>query len=229
MTDAIANSSDPLSRIVQDQAKGKPEPAPNIAELIRAEVSPPEPEDFNPAIHETDPVTGGPVLKKDGTLKRKRGRRQGQSNGPGAIDQAEGAGGVPEPAGPPISPAQAAAEAKLCASMVFGGAVSLLGEQWEPEPEERDQITDALREYIATTGGLGLPPWATVAIAFGAYAARRTPVGRLVGMAAPPEPEPTPEPAPGAADFAPAAAAVYAAAAPVQGKGMGSSPKPPVG
>lgn len=195
---APEGGADPLSRLVGEQAGGKPAPAPNVSALIAEEFNPTGPEQFDPSLHELNAETGGPVFNADGTMRRKRGRRPGQSYGrPGDGEAAGAGGGEPIDPAPPISPAAAIAEAKLAAAMTFGTLESLFGPEWEPETGERDQITEALADYIRTTGGFGLPPWATVALAFGSYAVRRTKIGRMVGLT-PPAAAPAPEGEPGA-------------------------------
>lgn len=177
-----APAIDPLGEVVAAQAGAGPAAAPNIAQLIADEHNPKPAELFDPSIHETDPATGGPAYNVDGSLRKKRGRRPGQkydSTG-GAADDPIAIETENEPK--PITAEQALAEAKLCSAMVFSACTSVGGDEWEPEPEERDGVQMALAEYIRTTGGIGLPPWAAVALAFGSYAARRTRVGEWLGL-----------------------------------------------
>lgn len=183
-----------MSRLVSSQASAKPAPAPNLPDLIRHELNPEPAEQFDPATHETDPATGGPIFNADGTMRRKRGRKPGQVYGRPGDELAGGGEPATEPA---ISPAAAMAEAKLFSAFTFSTCEGLFGPAWEPEPAERDQITEALAEYIRTVGGFGIPPWATVALAFGSYAARRTQIGRMIGLspaAIGPAPEGEPRP-----------------------------------
>jgi len=181
-----AHGIDPLADLVAAQAGAKPTAAPNIATIIQDELNPLPAEQFNPEIHETDPITKGPAYNSDGSLRRKRGRKPGQQygriGGSPLTDNGDGTAMDEPPQPAPMTAAQAKAEAKLASSMAFSTLQSLLGDEWEPDPDERDGVNDALAEYLRTSGGLGLPPWAGVALAFGSYAVRRTKVGEIFGL-----------------------------------------------
>lgn len=215
--ETIAPPADPLSALVDSQNEARPAAAPNLDQLIADELRPPAAEQFDPAFHETDPTTGGPVWTADHKLKRKRGRKPGQvyagnAAAGGELPEGELAG----PPAPPMTRAAAMAEAKLLAGMGFGTFISVKGPAWEPEPEENDAITEALAEYIFVTGGIGLPAWAGVALAFGSYALRRMKVGQMIGLAAPePAAPPVGEPDNSNSQFS-------------IGRGTSNSAKPPV-
>lgn len=181
-----AHAIDPLDDLVAAQASAKPTAAPNIESIIRDEFNPLPAEQFNPAIHETDPITGGPAYNRDQSLKRKRGRKPGQQysggNGSPLTDNGDGTAMDEPPASAPMTAAQATAEARLASAMAFSTLQSLLGDEWSPDDDERDSVNGALAEYLRTSGGLGLPPWAGVALAFGSYAVRRTKVGEMFGL-----------------------------------------------
>lgn len=178
-----AHAIDPLDDLVAAQASAKPTAAPNIESIIRDEFNPLPGEQFDKAIHETDPITNGPAYNRDGTLRRKRGRRPGQRyDGSELTDNGDGTSMDEPPTPRPMTTAQAEAEAKLASSMAFSSLQSLLGDEWEPDDDERGSVNAALAEYLRTSGGLGLPPWAGVALAFGSYAVRRTKVGEMFGL-----------------------------------------------
>lgn len=186
----IAMANDPLAAIVNEQLQDQPIPHPNLEALAREAVSPTDAEQFDPAMHEVDPTTGGPVFNKDGSLRRKRGRVAGKlydASGnpmePGAV----GEGGC--------SPLQAKREARLCALSVFK-ALQGFGPQWEPTSEEEKAVIDPLAEWLQEIGGIGLPTWAEVAVAFGAYVICRINLARflppgIAGMVAGPGPAPS--------------------------------------
>ena len=183
---SIAMAPDPLDAIVNEQLQDKPLPHPDLAALAREAVSPAESEQFDPAVHESDPITGGPVFNKDGSLRRKRGRVAGKvydaagNEMPGAV----GEGGC--------SPLQAKREARLCALSVFK-ALQSFGPQWQPSAEEEKAVIDPLAQWLEEVGGIGLPTWAEVAVAFGAYVICRINLARflppgIAGMVAGPAP-----------------------------------------
>lgn len=225
-----AGGADPLSRLVSSQAGAKSAPAPNLPELISQELNPQPAEAFNPQLHEAD-EGGRPIFNADGTLRRKRGRRPGQTYTRPGGDGLDDGGESIAPA--PISPAAARAEAELCTAITFSTCEGLFGPAWEPEPAERDQVNEALAAYIEQMGGLGIPPWATVVLAFGSYAAKRTPIGRMVGMTPPAAIAAAPEGEPPSIDLSQFTTAEMsgppahlATTAPVQ-RGTGGGMKPP--
>lgn len=179
--DPIASAPDPLDAIVDAQMTDRPAPHPDLAGLAREAVNPAPPEQFDPALHETDPATGGPRYNKDGTLKRRRGRRAGvdysqslDGSAPGPTGEALGGA---EPA--VCSPAQAKREAKLIAGGTFKTLQSF-GEQWKPTEQEAEEVIRPLADLLQEMGGLGMPKWAEVAVAFGGYVIARLNLARFL-------------------------------------------------
>jgi hypothetical protein len=202
-TAAAAAAADPLAELLQAQRSDDPQPAANLAELIAQQSKGGAADVFNPDIHETD-GNGAPIKNLDGTHRMKRGRgsprhreklRQ-QQGGAGSAelppDLAAAAGSgvagdvgdqaeAPPPAAP-YGPAEAQRDAMLAVGTITGGLQGFLGPKWKPEAEEFGAMRDELAAYCLAHGGLGIPPWLGVAMAFGMYAGRRVELpGGLAG------------------------------------------------
>lgn len=170
--------ADPLAAMLNADRQNDPTPAANIGDLIADQTRPTPAEVFNPDIHES--ANGAPIKNKDGSYRIKRGRgspRHRQQNdqadaGAGAIDQAADPG---EPTRPPApyGAAEARRDAVLAVGMLTGSLQGWLGPKWKPEDDEREQMIGELASYCELNGGLGIPPWLGVVIAFGGYAGRR--------------------------------------------------------
>jgi hypothetical protein len=227
----LDGSADPLSAIVNGQAAAKGGEHPEIETLIRGAVAAPgEAEQFDPATHEVDPATGGPVFNSDGSLRKKRGRRKGinyaAAGEPGGELPGDVGGQEPgEGQEPPVcSAAQAKREARMTTGILFKGLAAGLGEHWEPTPEEAEEIQRPLAELLKEKGGIGMPPWAEVAFALGMYALARLDLrdrlaalmGKATGAIAAASPAEPRRPEPPAEGQEPAAAAAEAERVAVQ-------------
>ncbi|HKI68325.1 MAG TPA: hypothetical protein VKA67_01965 [Verrucomicrobiae bacterium] len=125
---------------------------------------------FHPDLHEAD-ESGKPIVNKDGTLKKRRGRHgakkdaaRSQLNRPSQIEQMG---------------ADAAEAGRHMANAIFMFGRVVGGEEWEPMvvPEygidEQKQMGDAWSQYFSAKGVNDIPPGIAVTIVTGSYIAAR--------------------------------------------------------
>lgn len=119
---------------------------------------------FDPATHATD-QWGQPILNKDGTYRRKRGRKKGSRNS--ATDSpAQETSSIPL-----ISTDEAA---KQSANLFINTGVLVFGDEWAPESkEEAGALKNAFKNYYDAKGVPNIPPEYGLAFALGAYSLNR--------------------------------------------------------
>jgi hypothetical protein len=146
-----------------DHSQHASEPTPEVvqAEKITTDANG---DTFDPLKHQAD-EQGNPRLSIDGTFKKLRADARILKE---VREQQE------------RTQAEADANRERCrmvsrslCSTFFGFVVSILGPEWNPGEAERKSVEEEAFQ-CALAYGLTLPPWATLAIAVGAYALPRT-------------------------------------------------------
>lgn len=172
-------AGDPLAELLAAERPRDPAPAPNLQELIDKEGKGGASAVFNPDIHEVD-GNGAPIKNLNGSFRLKRGRgspKHRASLAGGPVDAASMQLNVDEiePPAPtmPYGQAEAERDAVLAVGTLTGSLQGFFGPKWKPEAEEFQMMRDELAAYCLQHGGLGIPPWLGVAMAFGMYAGRR--------------------------------------------------------
>lgn len=122
-------------------------------------------EEFNPAVHESNP-DGTPRLTADGKYRRKRGRK---SNSPKSANTAT----VSAQAVPQTPNIDYRGTAVLLSSLVFNGSVAVFGPAWEPSQAEREQIENAATRYCESQDISDIPPGIALLLCMGMYAVPR--------------------------------------------------------
>ena len=126
---------------------------------------------FDPDMHAVD-GEGNPVKNKDGSFRKNRGRKKGQSSG------SEGSGGVDGNAAG-VDKRTALEAGRATAQTIFTLGRALGGDEWAPMIDrekgidEPAQMTDAWAGYYEAVGIKDMPPWMPVVIAMGTYALPR--------------------------------------------------------
>jgi hypothetical protein len=164
-----------LAEVLDSAVNEMPEPSPiadeSIAALSDAEENTLKDQTtFDPSIHEAD-GSGNPIQNLDGSYRRKRGRKPGQSYDVSRVENSS-----PETVGSasPKTVAIATVETILTLGRTIGG------EEWAPLKDktlgvdERAQMVQAFEAYYRESGTIEMPAWIGVAIAVGAYALPRT-------------------------------------------------------
>lgn len=143
---------------------------------------------FNPEFHVTDSAGNPVAAKKTGYLRIKPGRTQFNEPARGASSPKNDAGlgyvsGIPEVAAmqaeeEKLKQAQAAKaeiemQAQIMAHMFFSGTFAIFGDEWRPEPAEREQVIMAIAHYYEVSGVITLPPWLELSAVLGGFAIKR--------------------------------------------------------
>lgn len=129
---------------------------------------PPNDSVFDSAFHCVD-ERGQPRKNKDGSFRRKPGRKTGGATVADHVQQA---------AGNPIE-MEAAATAAALVSVLFIFGYIIGGDEWTPRVDiangvnEPEFLTLAWKEYFIKCGGIALPMWLAPIVATLAYAAPR--------------------------------------------------------
>lgn len=168
-------AGDTLGELVGEVIESQPSPASNIAELIAEENNQGNTTDnnsvsssslFDPAIHSVDSA-GNPRLNKDGSYRKKRGPKSG------ATSQVQVTAVTED------QKLEAKTAAILTVQCLFIICTSLGGEEWQPikdsskGTDERKQLIEVWEQYYISSGVFNIPPWMTVVVATGMYAAPR--------------------------------------------------------
>ena len=121
-------------------------------------------EEFDPAIHAVDD-DGNPVRNKDGTLRKKCGRKP--ANAPIPASEAE----------------QYRQSATVLVDTLIAAGRMLGGDEWKPETvtdssgqvviDERGNLIDAWATYLESQKVQKMPPWATVLLVTSQYVGNR--------------------------------------------------------
>lgn len=133
-------------------------------------------EGFDPTVHAVD-AEGNPKKKPDGTYAKKRGRKPGTTTASGAAGSALPPKRAPMSANAPSTVSaglSSEAAARQFTNAFISGGVMIFGADWEPEDKsEPQELKKALQDYFDADGVPNIPPWFGVALAFGAYSAKR--------------------------------------------------------
>jgi len=133
---------------------------------------------FDPAIHEVGPDGNGIVGKRTGYLRMRKG---GASSGGRAAPVLKSkiapakVGAAPQP---DAAAAAAAMQAKIdstaavTAELIFT-AGQLVSDEFAPESGERENMTNAWRQYYTVRGCVDLPPEMLIAVALVGYVGKR--------------------------------------------------------
>lgn len=138
---------------------------------------------FDPAIHATN-ADGTPKLTANGKLRKRPGRKSGDSVG---VSSKSRLGGIPGASAPVTSAegitheqrAQARAAGVSAANALITLGVALGGDEWQPIVnheqgiDERAQLENAFGAYFEAKGLRDIPPGVALTIAVGAYALPR--------------------------------------------------------
>lgn len=185
----VVNRIDDIDKLAGKFRAKAPEPGP-------AEGSPPPPiaqeepkapptQEFDPEIHEVDPVTGQPARRRDGTFKLKRGkgspkvpRKTTVTPRPSVLIPGEEEKKLEAKAAEAADLAkQREALSAMVVDGVTGSVAMVLGEDWvlakDKNNAERNHLIDATSVYLESTGVNDIPPGALLALAICMYAAPR--------------------------------------------------------
>lgn len=113
---------------------------------------------FDPTIHVVDEF-GKPKFNKDGSYRRKRGRKSAVHPDTIKVDAQR-----------INTEAQAGAAAVVTVQLIIMCGHLLGGDEWDAREEEIVMMQGAWKDYYIVTGATAVPPWAGVVIATGAYA-----------------------------------------------------------
>lgn len=202
VTTVYADEKSALVDILDRAAESMPEPSKGIDDLIAGENplgtdasndagntssnpfnnGPAIPSGFDPQIHEADEA-GNPVFNSDGTLRRKRGRKPGQSYGfsSHAPYSANGIANLGDgtPAGDQAEFLKRRAAANAATAILVGAATGIFGNEWQPIADkksgldERANLQRAFEDYFEAAGTIDLPPGLALAVSVAAYALPR--------------------------------------------------------
>lgn len=150
---------------------------------------------FDPALHEVD-SDGKPVIGDRNRLRIKKGAQAKPTPRAAAkpaakippkivipnADGTPGAAQVDAPGSPaaqaalaanPCDPAQALASAQVCMQLVTTLGKMIDSDEWEPKPDEKQNLTSAFQNYFMVRGSPDIPPEVLVIATVGAYAVPR--------------------------------------------------------
>lgn len=117
---------------------------------------------FDPEVHVAD-QWGEPVLNKDGSYRKKRGRKKGSRN--------SDSDSTDENTVPVINVDEAA---KQSANLFINAGVLIFGDDWAPESkDEAGALKNAFKNYYDAKGVPEIPPEYGLAFALGAYSLNR--------------------------------------------------------
>jgi len=196
--DVIENMPQPDAQLTHTTpatpSDGNPSPlAPLVATDAAGEKNDPDPAPAGDGLEIA--ADGQPVRNKDGTFRRKRGRKPGPQQDtlrPAAPSRLRlpvetGPAGGEIPAGsdvslsttPPPPPPDYSAMGAVAASVVFTAGIAVFGEDGKPiidkaaGQDEPENMRGAFAEYFRATGTQDFPPGAILAVALLAYAGQR--------------------------------------------------------
>lgn len=116
------------------------------------------------------PVPDGVVYNRDGSVRKKRGRKPGQK--PAAQDAAPES--APLSAAPATSKMSSRQAANLFTGLTVHSAVIIFGQEvGQASDEEGKMLAGAYKDYFDAKGGLDLPPEVGLIFAIGAFYAPR--------------------------------------------------------
>ncbi len=124
---------------------------------------------FDQSIHELK--DGQPIKNKDGSFRKKRGRKTGVNYSAAGDDT--GSDGFNYPESPQSNNLEMAA--KTAAAIYIQTGVIVFGPEWLPDPKamEQEQLEYAFKMYFEAKGITDIPPGVALAITCAAYAAKR--------------------------------------------------------
>lgn len=174
----VVSNVDTLGELVASIEEGKPDASPNVQQLMAEEIgieadtntpigsgqSPSIDNRFDSSIHVAN-ADGSPKLNKDGTFRRRRGKKN--AVGTGSISKPVTAGPTPEQ----LLEAKTAAMVTVQCVLII--ATTLGGEEWRAEKGEQTSMETAWEQYYIVSGAFQPPPWLLVIVATSMYAGPR--------------------------------------------------------
>lgn len=128
---------------------------------------------FDPAVHRSD-ADGNPILTREGAYAKKRGPRKAgdvSRETTSDVPRETASAGIPtQAAAASISTAQTAV---FLVTTVTGVLSRAIGPEWAADKQEIKGLSDAVKTYIDSKGGIAITPEMGLVLAIGAYSLPR--------------------------------------------------------
>lgn len=128
---------------------------------------------FDPAVHRSD-ADGNPILTREGAYAKKRGPRKAgdvSHETTSDVPRETASAGIPtQAAASSVSTAQTAV---FLVTTVTGVLSRAIGPEWTADKQEIKGLSDAVKTYIDSKGGIAITPEMGLVLAIGAYSLPR--------------------------------------------------------